>query len=363
MLIFDRYLIKELIGPFIFGISAFSCILAGSTILFPLVNEAVKFNIPVFAILRLLIYKLPSIIVFTLPMSTLLATIMAISRLNSDMEIVAFRASGISLFRMTVPLILMGLLISGVTIGFNELIVPKTNYYSEQLLLSFTQDDQPNLKKNINFTEYDEDKLPLRIINVKEVKGKKLEQIFVAEYDQGQLARLIRADSGTWLSSGGWEFYDGEMHSFSYQQKDKITFIQFKKEYIDIQINPLDFSKREKSSEEMDAKELKQKIVLKSKTGADATEDMMLYHMRFSIPFASLIFSILGVSIGMKPLRGSSAIGFGLSLLIIIIYYILISLGMYFGLSHFLSPILAAWLPNIVIGGTGLFLLGRLAHQ
>lgn len=363
MLIFDRYLLKELIGPFIFGISAFSCILAGSTILFPLVSAAVKYNISVAIILQLFLYRLPSVIVFTLPMSTLLATIMAISRLNSDMEIIAFRASGISLYRIAGPIALGGLCISLLTIGFNEQIVPRANHSAEKILYSITQGNQPKIRKNINFTEYDENHLPVRIINVLEVKGSVLTHIFVAEYEKGQLARLIHADSGKWLPSGGWEFYNGEMHNFSALESGKIQYIEFKKEYIDIQLNPLDLTKREKTMEEMNAKELKKKILMKVRTGDDATNDWVNYHMRFSIPFASLIFSVLGVSIGVKPQRSSSTIGFGISLIIIVVYYVLISISMYLGLSHFLTPPISAWLPNFAIGSVGLFMLGRMTYQ
>jgi lipopolysaccharide export system permease protein len=146
------------------------------------------------------------------------------------------------------------------------------------------------------------------------------------------------------------------------QNKGKISYLEFKKEYVDIQLNPLDFTKREKNITEMNAKELKNNISFKNKTGVDTTGDSVRYYMRFAIPFASLIFTILGVSIGIKPQRSSSTIGFGLSLIIIIIYYILISLSMYLGLLHILPPILAAWTPNIVIFSAGFFLLNRMAY-
>ena len=118
--ILDRYLIKELIGPFLFGIAAFTFILSGSTVLFALIGEAIRNNIPMGIILQLFLYKLPYMIVLSFPMSTLLATIIAFGRLSADSEILAFRAGGIAFSRLVTPIFLTGLFVSLLTIWFNE---------------------------------------------------------------------------------------------------------------------------------------------------------------------------------------------------------------------------------------------------
>jgi lipopolysaccharide export system permease protein len=361
--ILDRYIAKELIGPFIFGIASFTCILAGSAILFPLVGDAVRYNIPIKDIAAMFLYKLPNVIAFTLPMAMLLATIMAVGRLSSDLELIAFRAAGISIYRLVVPVIVMGLLVSFLAIIFNEIVVPRAARSAEELIISYRNSDKPNITKNINYTEYDKDGFPLRIINVLEIDKNKMKNITIAEYEKGRLSRVIRAETGEWLRGSGWAFYNGIMHSFPSEQKDKVLLIEFEKELINIQINPLDLTQREKNIEEMNAKELAARIAIKAKTGKDVTSDLVNYHMKFAIPFASLIFSILGVSVGVKPHRTSSTIGFGLSLLIIIIYYILISVSMYLGLAHIISPLLSAWIPNLVIGLAGIALLQRLMYN
>ena len=99
------------------------------------------------------------------------------------------------------------------------------------------------------------------------------------------------------------------------------------------------------------------------KTGQDSTEDKLHYYFKFSIPFACLIFSILGVCVGLRPHRSSSAIGLGVSILIVIIYYILFSISMGLGLSKILNPVVAAWTPNMVIGIAGFILFKEVAYQ
>ncbi len=360
--ILDRYLIKELIGPFLFGIAAFTFILSGSTVLFALIGEAIRNNIPMGIILQLFLYKLPYMIVLSFPMSTLLATIIAFGRLSADSEILAFRAGGIAFNRLVTPIFLTGLFVSLLTIWFNESIVPRATHSGERLYQSVVQQQKPKIKRNVNFTEYKES-LPYRIINVAEIDHGILKGISVAEYEKGILARIIRAKSGKFLPTGGWEFYDGVMHSFPVEYPDRVLFLSFSKEYIDIPINPLSVIDRNKNVEEMTSRELKAKIEEKKSLGQDVMTDRMNYHMKFSVPFASLIFSILGASVGLKPHRSSSAMGLGISLIVIFIYYILLSVGMGIGISGSVPAIIGAWLPNIIVGIFGIYLLKRLSYR
>jgi lipopolysaccharide export system permease protein len=361
MTILDRYLIKELLIPFIFGLASFTFILAGSTVLFPMIGEAAKYGIPVSDVLAIILYKMPVIIAYAFPMSTLLASIMAFSRLSSDLEIMAFRAGGISFFRLLVPVILVGFIISLATIGFNEYIVPNAANSAQLVFRSYRDKQSPTIKQNINFTEYDKQGLPSRVINVGEIDQGLLKSVTVAEYESGQLIRLVRSNSGRWKPSGGWEFFNGVMHNFPLSDKRKVMVIEFEKEFINIQLNPLDLTKRKKTFEEMSARELKGRIVLETKLGNDVTHDLVNYHMKFSVPFACLIFSILGASVGLRPHRSTSAMGIGFSLMIILCYYLLIALGMGLGLAHVLSPVIAAWFPNIIIVLIGLGFLKKIS--
>ena len=357
--ILDKYVIKEIIEALFFGIATFTCILGGGVILLPLVGQAVALNIPVFSTILLLFYRLPSIIVFVFPMSMLLATILTIGRFRSDSEIIAFKASGISFIRIVMPIIFIGLLVSLTAIWFQEVIIPRSNKSAEDIIYSLNQKKQPAIKKNINFTEYDKHGLPLRLINVLEVKNGKLQNVTLAEYEDGILVRLIRAKSGAFIKSGDWVFYHGSLYSFDKVNPDKLLYIQFEKEFINLPVNPLDFSKREKSVEEMNARELKKHIDFNKRTGKDVATDLVKLHMRFSIPFASVIFAILGSSVGLKSQRNSSSTGLGLSLVVIIVYYLLLSVGMYMGMTNIIPAVVAAWLPNLAVGSVGILLLSR----
>jgi lipopolysaccharide export system permease protein len=360
MTILDRYIAKELFFPFIFGILAFTFILSGSTILFALIGEAIKYNIPFWHFLQLFLFKLPQVIALSFPMSMLLATILAFGRLGNDLEILALRASGISVLRLVVPVVIIGLLVSSMTVWFNESIVPNASRSAEDLFRSYRDSDKPTVKQNINLTEYKKG-LPSRIINVQEVDEGLLKNVTVAEYDEGKLIRLVRAKNGIFVKEGGWKFFNGVMHNFNILNPKQVTVIEFKTEFINLRLEPVDLNKRKKKMEEMNRKELKARIDTKKEQGEDVTKDVMDYHMKLSVAFASLIYSILGASVGLRPHRSSSALGLGLSLLIILAYIVLLSIGMGLGISGTLPPILAAWFPNIIVGFVGLNLLNKVS--
>tara|TARA_B100000427_G_scaffold193380_1_gene160735 strand:+ start:5028 stop:6116 length:1089 start_codon:yes stop_codon:yes gene_type:complete len=360
MKLIDRYIIKELLTPFLSGILAFTIILLGSTVLFDLIGNAVKYSIPFTTVLLIIILKLPFVIGIAIPMSTLFATITVFGRLANDLEILALRSTGISIVRLLIPVFFVGLFISLASLWFSDVLIPKSSTIAQNLRLSYKHNKKPNIQSNINITEY-KNNLPYRIINIAEKEGVKFKNITIAEYNKGNLERLIRSKTGQWLESGGWIFFDGIMHVFETTNQNKISIIKFKKEFINIDINPINLENRNKSTEEMNQEELKEKINFLSKTGKDPIKLIMDLHTKNAIAFSSLIYCFLGALMGLKPHRSSSTMGIGLSLIIIFTYIILMAIGTGLGLSKTLPPIVAAWFPNIIIGSISIILVKKIA--
>ena len=362
MRLIDSYLLKEILFPFLFGIAAFTSIISGSTVLFHLVSSAIKYGFGALDTLQIFIYKLPGIISVTLPMAILLATILVIGRLSADLEVLALRSAGVSVIRILIPILSVGLVVSLINIIFNEIVVPKANYHSE-LLLNTLKQTNISIKENVNLTQYDDNGFPLRIINVREINQKSLQDITIAEYDMGRLSRVIRSKTGAWDPMGRWIFFDGNMHVFLQSSAEELMVINFKKEVINLNINPYEFSKAPKKFDEMNAKELKLLIQKEKTLGKNITELLVHYYVKFALPFACLIFTMIGSAVSFQPHRRSSTVGMGLSILIILFYYIVYSIGLALGINNVIHPILAAWLPNISIGLASMFLLNKVATQ
>ncbi|HCT86405.1 MAG: hypothetical protein DKM50_05345 [Candidatus Margulisiibacteriota bacterium] len=359
----DKYIIKELIYPFFFGVIAFTSISAGVGVLPNLIAESTKYNLPVDAVVKLFFSRLPEIIVYTFPTSILLASLVAFNRLSSDSEVTAFKSSGVSFYRLIVPALVVGVVISMMTITFNEEIVPKANNYAELVLLKAKTTNKPALRQSIAIPEYEGGVLK-RTIYANSLKGQTMNDVTVIENDEQGVARVIYAREAMWQKSGGWIFLAGVMHNFSAQDKLKIITIAFTKEYINISYTPEDLliTKEKKEPKNMNYRELSAYISQRTKAGLDNKGLMIQLHQKASIPFACFIFTLLGAPMGVKPTRGSSTVGIGLSLLVVVMYYIMLATGQWLGTYGAIPPWLAAWIPNIVTGMIGSMLLIRVSR-
>lgn len=357
-----RYILSEISLPLIFGIFAFSFIIFGTTVMVGVVRDAVEYSIPVLDVVYILLFQLPYVLNISLPMGMLFASLITFFRLNADSEIIALRASGVSLSELIKPLIIIGLLTSIFGILMSEFIVPKSMTLSSSIVAKHQFLQSPKLKKNINFTEFDKG-ICKRIVNIIEIKDSKLKDITIAEFKAGYLSSIMKAKTGRWDEQEGWQFFDGVIHYVSQKQPLQVMSVTFDIQKVNFKVSPLDFIKRKRQVIELTASELKERIKEKKILGLDVRRDIMDYHIKFALSFACLIYALLGLPLGVRPQRSSSAMGIGITLITIFIYYMLISIGFALGQSNYLHPIVAIWFPNLVIGAVSFILLSRAVKQ
>ena len=360
-----KYISKELIAPFFFGVAAFVGIFIGTDLLFRLTDFYSNWGIGIITLLKLFFLSLPSIIVLTFPMATLLATIMAYSRLSNDSEITAFRAGGVSIYKLVIPAVILGLLMSFVAIGLNEYVVPRSNYLYDKIVWKFQHGRQlPSTQYNLYLTPIDnQSNRPDYILYTHKFDGNTgvMTDVYLQDYEEGKPSVLIQAESAEWLETG-WKFYNGEI--FYLKTGERIPGLKFD-EYNATQIfnEPQEISKLNKNIDDMNFGELVEYINLRESQGRETLEERVKLHQRLSIPFASFIFALLAAPLGIKPGRSSgSAVGMGLSIIVIFIYYILMTVGDALGSQGTIYPWLGAWLQNIVFLILGSVLLYRVAR-
>lgn len=130
----DRWLSSELAGPLIFGVAAFTTVSLSVGVVFELVRKVAEAGLPVATALQVLGLRLPGFLVLSFPMATLMATLLAYSRLSSTSELTALRSIGVATWRMVLPGLLVATLMSGLTFMFNDAIVPATNLSASDTL-------------------------------------------------------------------------------------------------------------------------------------------------------------------------------------------------------------------------------------
>jgi lipopolysaccharide export system permease protein len=359
--IIDRYIFKELFDPFLFGLGAFTAILSASMILFDLVRAVVIRGMPLLAALQVFIYRLPGTAVYIFPMATLLAALLSFAKLSSDSEITAFRAGGISLYRIIVPVLVFGLAVSLLTLLCYEVIVPKANLAATDLMTESRVRKNPKIQKNVLIPEVENDELK-RMYFAGSINGNSMENVVVEEFTDGKLSQITNAREARWeKDKNTWLFSDGIVYLLSDNGEYK-HLIKFKEQYMTIKYTPADFYMGDRKPEEMNMSELRKFIQLKKKMGEETIDLQIQYYLKGAIPFSCLVFVILGAPLGLSPQRSSSSIGLGLSVLIVFFYYFLTFFTMAIGDLKIISPMISAWLPNIITGGIGLWILNKSAQ-
>lgn len=357
MRILDKYILKELLGPFFFGIAAFSSIFIGTSTLFRIAQYVTKYGAPITTVVKLFVYSLPGIVVLTFPMSMLLAALLSFGRLSSSSEITAMRSGGLSFFRLTIPVIITAMIVSVAAIALNEKVVPAANAsYSYIVRYEIEKQSRPKSQEHII---------------VKDVRGSNIERltyaqnfmadtntmskVSVQEFENGRMVRVQSAETAKWAEDR-WIMYNGTITDLSSEGKVG-RILKFQEQVMPIEKNPQTISQEQKKPDEMTMQELKEQIAVLEQEYVSTSKYEVELYQRVAIPLASFVFALIGTPLGLSPNRSSSSIGFGLSIIIIFMYYTVLTISGALGQGGALPPLLAAWLPNIAGTIVGIYLI------
>lgn len=372
MKIIDRYIIKEMLFPFLYGVAAF-------TVLFMSVssNELISNIVSVSSkggwqlLSKYILSMLPQVLVYTFPMGVLLATLMAFGRLSGDSEIIAMKAGGVSFIRIGIPALFLTVIISIVSAYMMEYIVPEANYTATNIILKQALKDAQEDKENLVFSSYEPGGYERRIFakSLNEALGE-LTGVMMFYFKQEHRAREVYAPKAVWKNNL-WYLVQPRIYEFNENQEVKFES-QSVSAILPIKESPMEISKREKKPAEMPRKELVAKIALMKDMANTAAVSLdkpseasyrklyrkmrLILYQRHAIPVTCFVFGLFGIPLALRPQRTSTSIGLGLSLVFILFYYMLMTAGRAFALSGSISPLTGAWLPNIVFGIIGVVL-------
>ena len=357
--ILDKYIFREVCKAFLFGICAFSAVFIGSGTLFKIAKYITDYGASLSAVVKVFVFGLPNVIMWTFPMSMLLATLLTFGRLSSSSEITAMKSCGIGFFRIAMPAILLGFLVSIVAILFNEHVVPWANtayrnvvYYEIQgksgaksqdhIILKDIKDGQ--IQRLLYARRYDADSQSLQSITLQEFDGAgKVSHVENAEYAE--------------FTGKEWVMHNGMLYDISDGESEHT--LRFNTQVLPINASPRQIVREQKDPEELTMKELKAQIRIMKTQYVDTRKLETELYQRITVPMASLIFALVGVPLGLQPTRNSSSAGFAMSVIIIFFYYALLTMANAIGRSGALSPMLAVWIPNVVGLIAGLFLIRK----
>lgn len=359
----DRYLVAEIVGPLALGFLIYTFILL-LRVLFRSADLIISSGVAPATVGKLLLLSLPNIVVLTIPMSFLFAILIAVGRLSTDSELVALRASGISLFSLYRPILVLSVVLTGANTYLMLEFLPQGNHALQQLRLEIlTQGLSEEIQPRVPNTGF---------------QGKML---YVFESPPGE-----RRWKGTFLSDAipvgvsqievaEW----GEARASADGSEIVLSLTNVTTHWVDL-ANPEDYrlasntvlhmtlasqSPRQMAGSvtrglrELDLEGLRDMIRDPETTPLMRRMAKVEIHKKFSFPAACIVFGLLGLPLGFSNSRGGRSSGFAISIGVIMAYYIVLNWGEDFAKRDVASPWVAVWLPNIVLLVLGLTLLVR----
>ena len=357
--ILDKYIFREVVLAFLFGICAFSAVFIGSGTLFKIAKYITDYGASFTSVVKIFVYGLPAIVMWTFPMSMLLASLLTFGRLSSSSEITAMKSCGIGFARIAAPAIFLGLVVSACAILFNEHVVPWANTaYNNVLYYEIQGNTEMKSQDHVIVKEIRDGKMQ-RLVYAREYEASSetLQGVTMQEFnDDGKVIHVENADFAEWKDQT-WIMHRGIIYDIS--EDDRTHTMRFDKQILPVKASPRQIVREQKKPEELTMEELKAQIeIMKTQYVGTSKLETELYQ-RVSVPLASLIFALIGVPLGLQPTRNSSSMGFALSVIIIFLYYAIMTLANAIGRSGALAPMYAVWIPNVIGLICGVFLVRR----
>ena len=362
----NLYVFKEILGPFFIGLLIFTFIFLTNSIL-RLTELVVNKGVRLTDILKLILFVMPSFLVFAIPMALLMAALTAFGRLSSDNEITAMKASGISLYEMVTPIMILSIICYLLTSIMAIYAEPYGNLAYKKSTYNIAR-----TKANIGIKEriFNNDFEGLVLyVNEIAVKGEKLKGVLVSESRKTEEIQTIVAKEGYIISDPEslniiLRLIDGSIHRVG-KELNTYQRIAFSSYDINLGLGTIikekgGFTKRYK---EMSIDELRLRIEKLKEEKKKYFHPLRVLYEKFSFPFACLVFGLLAVPLGIQSKPSGKFLGFIVSLGVILIYYVLLTGGEVLAKNGKIHLVIAVWAPNLLFGVLGVYMLYKTANE
>ena len=380
MRVLDRYLITELVSPFGFGLALFTFFLVIDRI-YHLTELVVTKGVPFHLVLLLLVYMLPSFLAHTLPMALLVAVLLAGGRLAGDLEVIAFKAAGVSVLRLFRPVVASAALVASVTAGLTLVVNPIASEEFQRQLFRILQTRAVSgvQERVFNATFGDV------IIYVEDVSPSQvaLRGLLVSDERDPKISRIITAREGRLLTDEETRRITLRLINGAVNEADvlpagpppgsgveqgraggaaaasRYRYTNFAMYDMSLAVDtPLRGSTRaDKPEKDLGLRALIARIESLAQDPHGRVPYEVELHKRFAFPVAALVFALVAFPLAVRSHRGGRSIALVGSLVILVSYYLVMTSLEGFALRERLPAWAAIWTPNIVFAAIGLTLL------
>ncbi len=385
--VLDRYLARELMSPFAFACALLTFFLVIDRI-YHLTDLVITKGVPFSLVMELLVFMVPSFLAHTLPMALLVAVLLAGGRLASDLEIVAFKAAGVSALRLYRPVLAASLLITGATAGLTLMVNPAANgEFQRQLFRILQARATSGLQERVFNSTFGDLTIYVEDVSTSQVA---LRGLLVSDERDPTLSRIISAREGRLLTddvnrSITLRMIDGAVNEADVlpvdlpkdvATKDSPTtggaassarYRHTRFDIYDMSLSvdsPLKGAPRvEKPEKDLSLGDLGAKIAEYRDDAHSRAPFEIERHKRYALPMAALVFGLVGFPLAIRSHRGGRSIALVGSLAILVTYYLAMTSLEGAALNTRIPSAVAIWGPNALFGLVGLGLLIATARE
>ncbi len=354
MRILSIYIAREFLKMFFFLVICFISIYT----IFDFIEKVDNFqeaNVGAGTMMSFFFLQMPEIASLLMPLAVLLATLLTLGLMAKRNEIVAVKASGISLFRLSVPILLLAVTLALAATLVNETVLPKTKARTNYIWNQLVEGRPGRFYHKENF--WYKGQSSIYRIGKFDPAGQTLNNVVYHRFDQ-DFNMVLRVDAEKAVyRQGKWVLHNGLYQSLL--PGGGISAATFETRNVDLPETPQDFSSLAKPSNEMGFAELARFVRKVELEGYDSLRYRVDLQAKLSFPFVCLLMALWGIALALFKEKGrflaqGIIVGFGVALGYWVSFSYVRSI---FGYSGVLPPVLAVWLPNGVFGLGGLFML------
>jgi lipopolysaccharide export system permease protein len=356
--IIDKYLLKEFALPLVYCFDAFVMLFIVLDLLDNLSNF-LMYHAKFSAVLHYYLIILPEAVVMILPMSLLLAVMFCLSNLGKNNELIALRASGLSILRLALPLLAVGLAASVAVFLIDEAFVPRGKEKAEAFMADLRGRSSKYVLENFFFANTTErrDWFARRF----DTRTRQLETVEIHQRSAANKPQLdIFADNAVW-TNGQWRFRQADIYDYS-RGPETAPWRAIETNFPAFTEQPRRLILEARRASQMTTSELRRQIATleHARRRGHVAEYQVEYYRRYAFPLTCFIVIWLGVPLGMRTSRRAGAMmGVATALLLVVAFYFLTNISLALGKGEHLPPALAAWLTNAIFATIGAVLLAR----
>ncbi|MBS4028399.1 MAG: LPS export ABC transporter permease LptG [Ignavibacteriales bacterium] len=358
MNILDRYILRQFFLTTVFALVAFVVIFVVVDMMENL-DDFLDANVSAGMTSLYYIYFMPEIIKLMIPVAMLFSSMFTTGKLNTYSELTAMRVGGVSLYRFLFPLFIVAFFISAASVYFNGWIVPRANEKKlaierKYLGKSLSDEESSNL-----FFQVGRNRM-CSLGHIDEVT-RTANRVSIQDFwalDKTVLVQRFDAQTMVWNDTTKvWTMFEGAQRTFK-GRNQTIEFFQ-RKEIAGLTFTPEDIRKKQKKPDEMNYDELGDFIAHQESLGNDVSRWRVDFYGKIAFPFAGVIVVLFGVPFSSVKRKSGLGVEFGIAVAVCFLYMVFLKVSQVFGYNGDISPLLTAWLANIIFFVLAVFNLIR----